>query len=74
MESVKLDAYDYRVYSGIIEIQLCGTNDPDLVDIMSEIELAGGRIYLDGVRHRYQHYKIVGRGKGARLELYVRKL
>lgn len=49
----KLDSYDYVVLPGAVRINLNGTNDPDLVDIMSEIEQANGNIYIDGCYYAY---------------------
>lgn len=72
MEWTKLDNYDFEVLPGVITIKLCGTNDPDLVDIMSEIDRSGGKIYLDGNRYQYANrYEILGQGKDAFIDIYV---
>lgn len=44
----KLDCYDYFLLPGIIQIELESTNDPTMVDILSEIERSNGRIYVEG--------------------------
>ena len=44
----KLDCYPYHILPGIISIELERSNDPIQVDILSEIDRANGRIYLDG--------------------------
>lgn len=54
----KLDNYDYDIRSGKIRIHLSGTNDPDLVDIMSEIDRSHGRIYVEGRYFNYLDYRI----------------
>ena len=54
----KLDNYDYDIRSGLIRIKLSGTNDPDLVDIMSEIDRSNGRIYVEGRYFNYLNYRI----------------
>lgn len=75
MEWTKLDKYDYRLYPGVISISLNGTNDPDLVDIMSEIDRSDGRIYVDGFRFLYaDEYKIFSRGTNSTIELNVTNL
>lgn len=72
MEWTKLDSYDYELYPGVISIKLIGTNDPDLVDIMSEINRSEGKIYLEGHRYLYSDkYKIMGRGRDSFIDIYV---
>lgn len=72
MKWTKLDRYDCTLLPGIIQIGLSGTNDPDLVDIMSEIDRSDGRIYLDGQRFTYlDNYQIFNRGPNSYIELYV---
>ena len=74
MEWTKLDRYNCEVLPGIISVKLCGTNDPDLVDIMSEIDRSGGKIYLDGKRYEYlNNYKIGGIGRDSYIDLYVKQ-
>lgn len=69
----KLDSYNYELYPGVISIKLTGTNDPDLVDIMSEINRSEGKIYLEGQRYMYtDKYKIMGRGNSSFIDIYVR--
>lgn len=75
MEWTKLDRYDYSFLPGIIRIQLSGTNDPDLVDIMSEIDRSDGRIYIEGRRFSYlNHYEIFNRGSKSYIEIHVAEL
>jgi hypothetical protein len=72
MGLAKLDAYDYMLLPGIIRINVSGTNDPDLVDILSEIHRYEGRIYVEGQRYSYlDNYRLIGRGKDSYLELDV---
>lgn len=49
----KLDIYDYELISGLIRIRMESTNDPTMVDILSEISRYNGRIYVEG---RYFNY------------------
>lgn len=75
MNVAKLDAYDYSLFPGVIRIGLNGTNDPDLVDIMSEISRANGKIYIEGLRYTYMNnYRIFNRGLGAYVELDVAEM
>jgi hypothetical protein len=53
MALAKLDAYDYTILPGVIRIAITSTNDPDLVDILSEISRFDGRIYVEGCRYSY---------------------
>lgn len=72
MKWTKLDRYDYTLSPGVIRISLSGINDPDLVDIMSEVNMTEGRIYVEGQRFKYlDDYQIFDRGPNAYLELYV---
>lgn len=74
MEWTKLDNYKCTVLPGIISVELIGRNDPDLVDIMSEINRSEGKIYLDGKRYLYMdRYVIGGRGKSSYIDLYVKQ-
>lgn len=71
----KLDSYDYLILPGVIRIHLSGTNDPDIVDIMSEIESSEGNIYIDGYRYVYlDNYRLHGQGKDSYMELDVVEL
>lgn len=54
MGLAKLDIYDYFILPGVIQIKVERTNDPTLVDILSEVERANGRIYVEG--HYYIMY------------------
>lgn len=53
MKLTKLDNYEYTMLPGIIRISIDGANDPDLVDILSEISRSDGNIYLDGMYFKY---------------------
>lgn len=56
----KLDTYDYDILPGVIRVHINGKNDPDIVDIMSEIERSDGRIYVEGYRYSYLNsYRIL---------------
>lgn len=69
LKLAKLDAYDYSLDEGVIRIRLSGTNDPSLVDIMSEINQAENRIYIEGLRFIYKgKHRIFNRGG---IETYV---
>jgi hypothetical protein len=71
MELAKLDAYDYTILPGVIQIRISSTNDPDLVDIMSEITRSN-KIYIDGLYYRYlDRYEIVKQWQDIYLELHV---
>ena len=49
----KLDIYDYTLIDNKVVIFLSGTNDPILVDILSEINNAYDVIYLEGKYYRF---------------------
>lgn len=69
----KLDTYDYDILPGVIRIHLCGKNDPDLVDIMSEIDRSNGNIYVEGRRYTYlNEYEIVGDYRQCYMDLQVK--
>lgn len=53
MSLTKLDHYDYILLPGVIRIKLDATNDPSLVDIMSELDRAGNRVYVEGNYYTY---------------------
>lgn len=72
MRFCKLDSYDYQLYPGTIRINLEGTNDSSLVDIMSEIERADNQIYVEGIKYTYiNEYRIFNRKTHVYVELYV---
>lgn len=72
MGLAKLDAYDYMLLPGVIRIHVSGTRDPDLVDILSEINRYEGRIYVEGQRFKYlDNYRLVGDSGDAYMELDV---
>lgn len=73
MELTKLDAYDYIIRPGCIRILLNSSNDPDIVDIMSEIELSNGAIYVDGQYYSYlDDFRIDRNEYGHYMDLRVR--
>jgi hypothetical protein len=75
MNLTKLDKYDYELLQGIIRIRLVGTNDPDLVDIMSEINRSMGRIYVEGRYYSYSdNYRIYSAHGESYIDLYVKEL
>lgn len=76
MPYAKLDHYNYDLLGDgkfvTIRIRLCGTKDPDLVDIMSEIDRNNGRIYVEGRRFIYSNdYSIHGDYRNAYLDIQV---
>lgn len=75
MKYTKLDRYDYDILSDTIRIKLCGMNDPDLVDIMSEINRSNGQIYVEGRRFQYlDNYNIDGNHNHPFIDLRVKEL
>lgn len=71
----KLDRYDYMLMTNFIRIKLSGRNDPDLVDIMSEINRSDGRIYVEGERYKYlDSYQIFSIGSKWYIELTVEEM
>jgi hypothetical protein len=71
----KLDGYNYKIYQDIIRIKLSRTNDPILVDIMSDIRNSGGNVYVEGHYYSYSgKYEIVTRRQNVFLELHVTEL
>jgi hypothetical protein len=75
MQLAKLDAYDYTLLPGVIRIRIEGTNDPDLVDIMSEIHNTGGRIYVEGYHFSFlDSYRLPRYGDTTYLELDVMRV
>lgn len=71
MPLTKIDMYDYIVLPGIIQISLDGTNDPIMVDILSEIDNSRGKIYADGSYYEFLGYKIYNQNERAFLDLEV---
>ena len=75
MKWTKLDRYNYDIFSGYVRIRLCGTNDPDLVDIMSEIARSNGMIYIEGRRFEYlDKYQIHGNYEESFIDLDVKEI
>ena len=58
MVLAKIDMYEYMVLPGVIQISLDGTNDPIMVDILSEIDKSNGKIYADGDFYLFLGYDI----------------
>lgn len=72
MGLTKLDNYDYVRLPGVIRIRLQSTNDPTLVDILSEISNSDGRIYLEGYFYDYlDNYRVNRHGNYIYMELKV---
>jgi hypothetical protein len=70
----KLDRYDYEILPGVIRIRLNKTNDPILVDIMSDIRNSDGKVYVEDFYYLYlDKYEIVRQGKISYLDLHVMK-
>lgn len=68
----KLDNYDYIVLPGHIRIKVSATNDPVLVDILSEIHNSNGRIYVDGDYYLYlDEYDVFTDDVGIYMDLRV---
>lgn len=68
----KLDAYDYVILPGVIRIRVGSTNDPDVVDIMSEISRSGDVIYLEGDYYSYlDNYRLHSYNNESFIELDV---
>lgn len=60
MKLAKLDSYDYELLPGVIRININGPTDPDIVDIMSEIQATDGRIYVEGYHFSYlDNYRLL---------------
>ncbi len=62
MSLAKLDIYEYRLLPGIIQIAIDGTNDPIIVDILSEIDRTNGRVYVEGRYFMMTGYELVNNG------------
>jgi len=61
MGLAKLDTYDYTILPGAIRIRISSTKDPDIVDILSEIERFNGKIYVeDGHYNFLKKYRFIG--------------
>ena len=72
MKLAKLDMYNYRLLPGTIRIHIEGTTDPDLVDILSEIEATDGRIYVEGYHFSYKdNYRLITDNGETYIELDV---
>lgn len=75
MSLAKLDIYDYELSPGVIDIRMNGTNDPTMVDILSEINRYKGRLYVEGRYFRYIDSDIVTQqhpGAPVILKLFVK--
>mgnify|MGYP006355747037 CR=1 FL=1 len=72
MGLTKLDVYDYTILPGIIRIHINGTNDPVLVDIMSEITHTNGHIYVEDLYYTYlDRYEVFNNGIESYIDLAV---
>lgn len=69
---VILDSYEYEINPDNISICLNGTNDPLMVDVLSELAIFNGKIYLEGSFYQYlDEYEITNRLGYYYLELKV---
>lgn len=76
MSLTKLDIYEYRLLTGVIQIAIEGNNDPIIVDILSEIDRSNGRVYVEGQYFIMTGYEIIAKpypGAVAYLNLEVTK-
>lgn len=72
MSFTKLDTYDYDIQGNVIRIALVGSNDPTLVDVLSELDESNGHIYVEGRRYIFAGYEIIkSHVSGNFLDLYV---
>jgi len=72
MQLAKLDNYRYDFLGPNISILLDSSSDPDLADIMSEINRSKGRIYVEGRYYTYlNRYKLNTIDGNTYLELTV---
>lgn len=72
MSLTKLDAYDYVVLPGVIRIRVGATNDPDILDILSEISRCSGKVYVEGCYYLYlDTYRVFSDNTGTYFELDV---
>jgi hypothetical protein len=75
MGLAKLDSYDYTLYNGTIRIYVAGTNDPSLVDILSDISRAEGKIYVEGEYYLYlDNYRLIKDGRQTYMEIDVERI
>jgi hypothetical protein len=75
MTLAKLDMYDYDILPGKIQVTLSRTNDPALVDIMTDIHNSENRIYVDGQHFVYDgKYEVIKDNTGVYLELDVTQI
>lgn len=70
----KLDAYDSEIVPGAIRITITGTNDPDIVDIMSELHASEGKIHIDGEYYQYLDYSFHKVDEHQYMELKVERV
>lgn len=79
MGLAKLDMYNYTILQRlhdaseyIIRISVNRTNDPDIVDIMSEIHRYDGKIHIDGRYYSYlDNYELYTTDTGVYIDLNV---
>lgn len=81
MKLAKLDTYDYDINMTatfdevIIRFAMDGFNDPDIVDILSEIQNSDGNIYIDGHYYKYSdEYKIFEQLGNQYMDLKARQI
>lgn len=67
----KLDTYEYCLLPGVIRIALDRTNDPIIVDILSEIDRAKGRVYVEGQYFMMYGYDVYDINNQVYLDLEV---
>ena len=67
----KMDLYEYSLLPGVIRIKTSGNNDPILVDILSEIDLSNGRVYVEGDHYIFVDYEIMRDDNGSYIDLKV---
>lgn len=67
----KLDCYEYFILPGVVQILLDSTKDPIMVDILSEIERANGRVYVEGKYFLMMGYNVHTTGGKTYLDLTV---
>lgn len=68
----KLDTYNYHIIPGFIRIKVRDRLDASLVDILGEIDTAGGNIYVEGMYFSYlDNYYLWENHEGTWLDLEV---
>lgn len=71
----RLDYYNCHWDGNNIVVEVEGFTDPDLVDILSDIERCEGRIHLDGAKYIYLHdYRLYSDNGLTFMDLSVKKV